>query len=107
MKIPYNTEAIHFISEDNIISIDKGVYYFPGCEGIISADIFIDSESIQFRIDGGNPTSRHCMYNLEYCTIGYQGDSITLENYAEIVGFKAVKATGSNALISIIFYKEQ
>jgi len=107
MRVPYGTEVILFTSETDIMLLSRGVWYFLGCESVISADMVVESESIQFRIDSGNPTSAHCQHYLEYYTTGYQGDSITFENYAEIAGFRGVKATSHNTKISIIYYKEE
>jgi hypothetical protein len=106
MGTSYNQETILITEYQNPQSLHPSIWSYPGCENDgIYAEITMQYASMLFRVDGGNPYASHSQYGLQFCEYANQGDVIVLENISEIAGFRAVKRTNTNCLISVIYYK--
>jgi hypothetical protein len=103
----YAQEVIPIISESQSHSLHQSIWWYSGVENDnIYAEITVEFQDILFVVDGSNPYAKHCQYGLQFVEYAGNGDVIKLENMGEIIGFRAIKRTGNNAQISIIYYKQ-
>lgn len=73
-------------------------YPTPSTTRAQGAVVEVKTESIYYTLNGGTPTSADHQLNT--------GDTVTLNNHQQVANFRAIRTGGTNATLSVTYYKE-
>ena len=99
MLRPFAQEEITIDATVGGVGLTAATYAMTGWGNAQKAVIQVLDASIRIKTDGGAPTS----------STGFAespGNSFELETEAEIVNFKAIRASGSDAKIIVTYYRK-